>query len=321
MSNSEKNILFAMSVAPFWHCGRTVPKNSVHYLIALIPTIYMAVWYWGMDALGVMALSTLVAILTEELWTKVMHRKSTIDDGTAAIAGLLLSFLMPATAPYWLVIIASFCAISFGKMVFGGYGANPVNAVLVGWAMVFISFPVFMDPNSMLLETDFVDPLMLYKLFGQEYIELGKIPPLFDIMIGKQIGPLGASQSLALFIGGIYLIAIGVIRWEISVLFLCGVFVMGGIFDIVAPDKYANPIFHVFSGATILCAFFLATDCAGAPSRPIGMLLYGFIGGALVVIIRTYGIYIDGAPFAVMLVNLLSPYFDMIKPRPFGVKK
>ncbi len=321
MSNSEKNILFAMSVAPFWHCGRTISKNSLHYLIALSPAIVMAVYYWGIDALGVMALSCLVAILTEEFWTCVMKRKSTIEDGTAAIAGILLAFLMPATAPYWLVIIAAFCAISLGKMVFGGYGANPVNAVLVGWAMVFVSFPVFMDPNSMILNTSFVDPLMLMKFFGPEYLEMGKIPPITEIMLGKQIGPLGASQSLAILIGGLYLIALGVIRWEISILFLCGVFVVGGIFNVIDPTKYATPFFHIFSGATLLCAFFFATDFAGAPSRPLGMIVYGFVGGALVIIIRTKGIYIDGAPFAVMLINLLSPYFDMIKPKPFGVKK
>ncbi len=321
MSNSEKNILFAMSAAPFWHCGKTTFKNSIHYFIALLPAAVMSVWHWGLDSLAVMSLSVAIAILTEEFWTMVMKRKSTIDDGTAFISGLLLSFLMPSTAPYWLVIIGSFCAISFGKMVFGGFGANPVNTVLVGWAMIFISFPVFMDPNSMLLNTELVDPLMFYKLFGVEFIDIGKIPTLYEIMIGQQIGPLGASQSLALAIGGIYLIGLGVIRWEISLSFICGVIFISGIYNILYPDAYASPFFHVFTGSTILCAFFLATEFASAPSRTTAMILYGFAGGTLVVIIRTYGIYIDGAPFAVMLINLLSPYFDMIKPKPFGVKK
>jgi len=320
MSNSEKNILFAMSAAPFWHCGRTITKNSIHYMIALMPAVFMAVWHWGIPALGVMTLSVLVAMLTEEMWTRVMKRHSTIIDGTAAVSGLLLAFLMPATAPYWLVILAAFCAISIGKMAFGGYGTNPVNTVLVGWAMVFISFPIFMDPNSMLLQTNFIDPLVRLKYFGVE--NLSNAPfTTFGLMIGNQIGALGASQILPLCLGGVYLLARGVIRWEISFFFLIGVLLVAGILNAIDPTQYASPFFHLLTGSTVLCAFFLATEYACAPDRIIGMILFGLVGGALVVIIRTYGVYTDGAPFAVMLANLLCPYFDMIKPKPFGVKK
>lgn len=321
MSNSEKNILFAMSVAPFWHCGRTITKNSIHYMVALMPVVFMAIWHWGIPALGVMALSVLAAMLTEELWTRVMERPSTIMDGTAAISGLLLAFLMPATAPYWLVILAAFCAISFGKMVFGGYGANPVNTTLVGWAMVFISFPIFMDANSMLLQTDFIDPLVRLKYFGADSLS-GASFSNFGLMTGHQIGALGASQILPLFVGGIYLLANGIIRWEISLFFILGVLLLGGLLHTIDPIQYASPFFHLLTGSTILCAFFLATEFSCVPDRSIGMILFGLTGGALLVIIRTYGVYTDGAPFAVMLVNLLCPYFDMImKPKPFGAKK
>ncbi len=320
MSNSEKNILFAMSAAPFWHCGRTITKNSMHYMIALMPAVFMAIWHWGIPALGVMSLSILVAMLTEELFTRVMHRTSTIADGTAAVSGLLLAFLMPANAPYWIVILAAFCAISLGKMAFGGYGANPVNTVLVGWAMVFVSFPVFMDPNSMLLQTDFIDPLVRLKYFGAEALQNASFTTS-GLMFGEQIGALGASQILALLVGGLYLLARGVIRWEISLFFLIGVLLVAAILNEVDPSKYASPFFHLMTGSTILCAFFLATEFACAPDRSLGMILFGLTGGALLVIIRTYGVYTDGAPFAVMLANLLCPYFDMIKPKPFGVKK
>lgn len=321
MSNSEKNILFAMSAAPFWHCGRTITKNSIHYMVALMPVVFMAVWHWGIPALGVMALSVLTAMLTEELWTRIMKRPSTIIDGTAAVSGLLLACLMPATAPYWLVVLGAFCAISFGKMVFGGYGANPVNTTLVGWAMVFVSFPIFMDPNSMLLQTDFIDPLVRLKYFGADALASAPFTT-FGLMTGQQIGALGASQVLLLFLGGIYLLARGVIRWEISLFFIIGVLLVAGILNAIDPSKYANPFFHLLTGSTILCAFFLATEFACVPDRPLGMILFGLTGGALVVIIRTYGVYADGAPFAVMLINLLCPYFDMImKPKPFGVEK
>lgn len=319
MSNSEKPILLAMSAAPFWHCGRTISRNSVHYFIALLPACIMAIWYNGIPALGVMALSMLTSIITEEFWTtKVLGRESTLKDGTAAVSGLLLAFLFPATAPFWIVILAAFCAISFGKMAFGGFGANPVSTVLVGWVFVFVSFPITMDPNSMLLTTSFIDPLVRLKYFGVEYAQNFTY---IDLLLGRQINALGAGQVLALIVGGVYLAARGVIRYEIAISFLAGLLLVAGILNIMNPELYINPFFHLVTGSTVLCAFFLATEYSCAPSRPVGMILYGLVGGALVVIIRTLGVYTDGAPFAVLFINLLTPFFDMIRPKPFGAKK
>lgn len=319
MSNMDKKILFSMSAAPFWHCGRTVRGNSIHTVIALALVLIMAFWHWGLPVLGVVALSCLVSMLTEEFWNKVMGRSSTLTDGTAFVSGMLLACLLPATAPYWLVIIGAFCAITFGKMAFGGYGANPVCTVVVGWAMIFVSFPIYMDPNAMLLQTDFIDPLVRLKYFGPANVEASI--HFSELLLGKQIGALGAAQNLGIILGGIYLLARGVIRLEIVVSFVFGVLFLGGILNMVNPEVYANPVYHILTGSTLFCAFFLATEFSGAPDRPLGMILYGLCGGMLVIIIRTYGIYTDGAPFAVMLINLLSPYFDMIQPKPFGVKQ
>lgn len=318
MSNSGKNILFAMSSAPFWHCGRTIAKNSMHYFIALSPAILMALWHYKLQALGVMTLSVMVSMLTEELWTRVMGRPSTLSDGTAVVSGLLLSFLMPATAPFWLVMLASFCAISLGKMIFGGFGANPISTVLVGWVIVFVSFPIFMDPNAMLLQTHFIDPLVRLKFFGAPSVDSIST---FSLLMGNQIGALGASQVLALLIGGLYLICRGVIRWEITLFFIIGILLVGGLLNVIDDTKYVNPFFHLYTGSTILCAFFIATEYACAPDRQIGMMIFGLTAGALMVIIRTFSMYVDGAPFAIMLASLFTPYFDLIKPKPFGVKK
>lgn len=319
MSNLDKNFLFSMSVAPFWHCGRTIQGNSIHTAAALVIVLAMALWHWGISVLGVAGLSALVSMLTEEFWNKVMGRHSTLNDGTAFVTGLLLACLLPANAPFWLVAIGAFCAITFGKMAFGGYGANPVSTVCVGWAMIFVSFPIYMDPNAMLLQTDFIDPLVRLKYFGPDF--LTNSVSVTDLLLGKQIGGLGAVQNLGIILGGIYLIAKGVIRMEIVVFFVIGVLLFGGILNIYNPDLYVNPFYHLLTGSTLFCAFFLATEPASAPDRAIGMRLYGLLGGMLVVVIRTYGIYTDGAPFAVMLINLLSPYFAMIQPKPFGVKE
>lgn len=319
MSNMDKKILFSMSAAPFWHCGRTVHGNSIHTLVALVLVIAMAFWHWGISVFGVVALSMLVSMLTEELWNKIMGRPSTLKDGTAAVSGVLLACLLPANAPFWLVILGAFCAITFGKMAFGGYGANPVSTVCVGWAMIFVSFPIYMDANAMLLQTDFVDPLVRLKYFGPDFM-MSSVT-FTDLLLGRQIGGLGSAQNLAIILGGLYLIAKGIIRLEIVISFIAGILLLGGILNIVDPGQYVNPFYHVLTGSTLLCAFFLATEFSSAPDRVIGMVLYGLVGGMLVVTIRTFGIYTDGAPFAVMLINLLSPYFDMIQPKPFGVKQ
>lgn len=319
MSNLDKNFLFSMSVAPFWHCGRTIQGNSIHTIVALVLVLAMALWHFGISVLGVVGLSALVSMLTEEFWNKVMGRHSTLGDGTAFVSGVLLACLLPANAPFWLVMIGAFCAITFGKMAFGGYGANPVSTVCVGWAMIFISFPIYMDPNAMLLQTDFIDPLVRLKYFGPDFMT--NSVSMTDLLLGNQIGGLGAVQNLGIILGGIYLIAKGVIRMEIVVFFVIGVLLLGGILNIYNPNLYVNPFYHLLTGSTLFCAFFLATEPASAPDRAIGMRLYGLLGGMLVVVIRTYGIYTDGAPFAVMLINLLSPYFAMIQPKPFGVKE
>uniref|UniRef100_UPI0025CD368C RnfABCDGE type electron transport complex subunit D n=1 Tax=uncultured Mailhella sp. TaxID=1981031 RepID=UPI0025CD368C len=137
MSNSNNDILLAISTPPFWHCGRTIRKNSIHTLLALTPAVILSLIQWGMPAARVMALAVVTAIVTEAVCQILMKQKLSQDNGTAAITGLLLAFLLPASAPWWLVIIASVCAMGIGRMAFGGYGANQVNATLVGWALVF----------------------------------------------------------------------------------------------------------------------------------------------------------------------------------------
>ena len=315
MSQSNNDILLAISTPPFWHFGRTIRKNSLHTLAALAPAAILAFVHWGVPALRVMALSVFVAMLTEAVCQILMKQKLSQDNGTAAVTGLVLSFLLPASAPWWLVIIGAAAAIGIGRMAFGGYGANQVSAALVGWALIFVSFPVQMDPSASLLGSAFIDPLFRAKYFGGAAVADF---PLSDLLFGNQLGGLGASQTGVLLLGGMYLVLMGVVRWEIPCAFLAGLFVSASALHIADPALHAGPLLHMFSGSAILAAFFLATEDSCSPHRRLPMLLYGLTGGVLVIIIRTYGIYTDGAPFAVMLINLLAPMFALIRSHPFG---
>lgn len=316
-ANPNESAFLAVSAPPFWHCGRTIKQNNYNILIALIPVVLMAIWHWGIPAARVMAIAITAGIVVEALCQRLMKRDIEVDDFSCVITCLLFSFLLPAASPWWLVIIGATLCIALGKMCFGGLGTNPVNSSLVGWAMLYISWPVLMDPNAAQLNTLLIDPLVRLKYFGLE-----SIPQLsnMDLFLGYQINGLGAGQIAGLLLGGIYLSIRGIIRWEIAISFFVGVLLMASIFNIINPEQYTSPVFHLLTGSTVLCGFFLATESANSPDRPIPMFIYGIIGGIMVIVIRAYGVHTDGAPFAVLIINLLTPIIANIKPKPFGVK-
>ena len=309
-----KNV-FAVSSAPLWHCGRTTQKTMLHTLLALLPAAVMAVYRYGYDAAEVIAWAGLTAVITEAAVHKLMDQAPSCDDFTALVDGVLFAFLLPATLPLWMVVIGSALTVVLGRMVFGGYGGSPVCAPATGWAILAISWPDFMDLNGMLLSWDRVEPLSELKYFGVDAI--ASVTPT-SLLLGENLGALGASQALAILFAGAYLISRGLLRWFIPVSFLAGVLLTGLLYNLIDPHVYASPVFHLLSGSTLTAAFFLMPYPSSSPAWRLPMLLYGFFGGALAIIIRAYGIYPDGVPFAVLLANLCTPLFDLIEPKPFG---
>ncbi|GAB1410448.1 RnfABCDGE type electron transport complex subunit D [Desulfovibrionales bacterium] len=287
----------------------------LHSLLALLPATAMAVYRYGYDALTVIAWAGLAAVITEFLMQKWMHQESTADDFTALFDGVVFAFLLPSTAPFWLVITGSALTIILGRMVFGGFGGSPVCAPAVGWAIMTVSWPEFMDLNAMLLNWDLIEPLSELKHFGVDAI--AGVTPV-SLLLGNNLGMLGASQVGLILLGGLYLLATRQVRWFIPVTFLLGVFLTALLYNILDPNTYASPVFHLLSGGTMMAAFFLMPYPSASPVWKLPMLLYGLFGGALLVIIRTYGVYPDGACFAVLLINLCTPLIDLIQPKPFG---
>ena len=317
MSANTTSLLFAMSAPPYWHCGRTVCKRSLDQLLALTPALVMALINWGLPALRVVALSVVVCVLVEVVCCAVMHRRQTVHDFSAVVTGVLFAFLLPAAAPWWLVVIGAACAMLFGKMLFGGLGDNPVSAPLIGWAILFVSFPLFMDPNVMQLASDYEDPLAVLKYLG---VARAQDISLVDLLLGRQISALGAGQIGGLLVGGVYLLFRGVVRWQIVLGVLAGVVIPFAFVHSLAETATITPTFHLFTGSVILCAFFIATESNIAPTHSLAMILYGLTCGILVFLIRSYGSYTDGAPFAILVASLLTPYFDLVRPKPFGVR-
>lgn len=306
--------LLTVASPPHIHSGRTFRGMTVETILALMPAAAMAIWHFGMPAARVMMLACSVAVLTETLCWKAIGRKSAVNDYTALLIGLFLAFLLPASTPWWLVTTGAAASIILGKMIFGGNGGNPLGAALIGWTTCRISWGAFMDPYTTMLDSSLRAPLHELKHFGLDSV--ADISSL-SMLMGHQLGGLGAAQTGAILLGGLYLLSRRIIRPEIPLAFIGGVALAALIFQLTGNGE-ASALFHILGGGTLFGAFFLATDPAPSPVLPVPMIAYGLMGGILTMIIRKYGIYPDAIPFALLLAQLATPLLERIAPKPFG---
>ena len=242
-----------VSHAPFWHIGNRVTQRSYHTMLAALPAVIAGLVYYGAPVIAVVGLSVSTAMLWELLINKVMKKAPTIGDGNAALIGLLLAMVFPATMPWWAVITGTLIAVVVGKQIFGGIGSNAFNPVALAVAIMMVSWKDLFDFNGMLLDYDFqffaTYPLTSAKAFGTASVESLKYG---DLLMGRQIGALGSTFGLGLIIGGVYLMIRGFIRWEISLAFLAGVYGTAMLFNIADPVRFADPVFHIVTGSTTL---------------------------------------------------------------------
>jgi len=312
-----------ISPAPHVHSGDSVSKNIRSVLIALIPAYLVGLYFFGLGALIVSLTAVLSCVLFEYLIQRFLFKgTTTINDGSAALTGILLAFNLPSNIPFWMVIIGSLVAIGIAKMSFGGLGNNPLNPALVGRVFLLISFPVAMTswPRPIAFNPAYLDaetaatPLAILK--GQ-FVE---IPKTLDLFLGHIGGSLGEVSALALLIGLVYLLVKRIITWHIPISILLTVFVFTGILHLVNPEVYVvTPLFHLLTGGLMLGSIFMATDYATSPMTTRGMLIYGAGIGIITVIIRVFGAYPEGVSFAILIMNAFTPLINtFVKPKRFG---
>ncbi|MEW5909941.1 MAG: RnfABCDGE type electron transport complex subunit D [Thermodesulfobacteriota bacterium] len=310
---------FIVSHAPFFHDGGSIVTRSCHTILAALPAVIFGIIQYGMPAVGVVSLSVSCAMIFEYLLNRVTKRPISIGDGNAALIGLLFAMLLPATSPWWMVVIGIFVAILVGKQIYGGIGGNPFNPALVAIAICMLSWKDIFDFDEALRHYEFgfsaAYPLASLKHFGVSAVEGFS---LGQLLLGRQTGAIGSTFGIGLIAGGIYLIVRGFIRWEISVSYLLGVFITALIFNLASPAKYGGAFFHLFTGYTLITAFFLATDDSSSPVNLIPMILYGLGAGVVTMLIRNIGSFVDGAVFAVLLFNIANPLLDRIRPKALG---
>jgi electron transport complex protein RnfD len=307
--------LFTVSAPPHWHSGRLSRQIFWESILALSPVLVMAVIGYGLPAVRVLALAGAAAVVMEAVCERLQGRELDVDNGHALLTGLVFACLLPAAAPWWLVLVGVGVAIGVGKHVFGGLGTSPVVPALLGYAVCQISWPGLLRYDFVQLDSLFSWPLADLKYYGRAAAEAHGYA---DLLLGRQLGGLGASQAGAALLGGLFLVARGIVPWRIPVFFLAGLAASAFAYQLAYPDLAADPLFHLLAGSTLFAAFFLAPEMACAPVGRTAMAGYGLLAGVLVMIIRAWGVWPEGTSFAILLANLTTPLWDRIRPRAFG---
>ncbi len=321
-----------ISASPHIHSARTSKKVMYDVLYALIPAFLVSIYVFGLSALIVTSVAVVSCILFEYVIQKYLLKTAiTVSDGSALITGILLAFNLPSNLPIWMVIVGSLIAIGVAKLSFGGLGYNIFNPALVGRVFLLVSFPVQMTswPTPVENNLSLVDAvtgettLGIIKeglMYGETMSTLSaKLPSTIDLLLGITSGSVGEMSALALLLGGVFLLARKVITWHIPITVLATMAVMTGIFWLVDPEQYANPLIHVLSGGAILGAFYMATDLVTSPMTKKGMIIFAIGIGAITVVIRLFGAYPEGISFAIIIMNAFVPLINTyFKPRRFG---
>ena len=322
-------------------------SNSVNImmrrvLMALLPGILCFTWLFGWGIVVNILLASLTALVAEAAILALRRRPvTTLLDGSALVTGVLLALALPPLTPWWIPVIGSLFAIVIAKQLYGGLGYNPFNPAMAGYVVLLISFPLeltlwsapgaypgFTDTlvhafTGNLPADQTMDALTMATPMDNIKTRLGLSETLSEIhgspLFGSFAGAGWEWINLWFLLGGLWLLQMTVIQWQIPAGMLAGLALVAFVFYAINPDIYTTPLFQLFSGAAMLGAFFIATDPVSACTTPRGRLYYGLGIGLLTYIIRTWGGYPDGVAFAVLLMNMAAPTIDhYTRPRVFG---
>ena len=301
--------------------------RQVSYALAL--GVGAQVYFFGSSVLIQIFLACITGLITEALFLRLRGSeiKPSIVDGSVILTAILLAISIPSIAPWWIIVLGVSFAVIFGKQIFGGLGNNPFNPAMLGYAFLLISYPVQMTlwPAEYLSLGQAADVIFglpnIDGLTGATSLDHLKTQLTMGISI-QELELNSISQlwiNIGFLLGGIYLLLRRIIFWQIPVSLLLGVVVMSTALFLVDSNQFASSLFHLVNGATMLAAFFIATDPVTASTTNSGRIIYGFLIGILIVIIRVFGGYPDAVAFAVLLLNITVPLIDFYtQPKVFG---
>jgi len=312
---------FIISHAPHIKAPRSVPMAMRLVIIALLPASIAGVVFFGWRALGLILTCVITSVITEFVVNKIMKREQTISDGSAIVTGLLLALTLSPSMPFWAAVLGAIFAIAIGKMLFGGLGCNIFNPALIGRAFLVAAFPVYM--------TSWLPP------FAQQGVETVSsatplavmkfqhvLTPYWNLLLGNVSGCIGETSALFILVPALWLTWRGLIQWRIPISYLGSVVILGGIFWLINPAQYPDPLFHLLAGGLMLGAWFMATDLVTSPLTKKGMWFFGLGAGILVVLIRLFSGLPEGVMYSILIMNAFVPLLNKYtRPRILGHKK
>lgn len=306
-----------MLVSPSPHIHANVSTRSLMHdvIIALTPAIVVSVLFYGWSELLILAVSVASCVLLEWAITKYMLKApSTIGDMSAVVTGLLLAMNLPSTTPWWVVFIGALVSIGVAKMTFGGIGQNPFNPAITGRVFLLISFPTYMtdwtEPQGFIHSSDAVSGATLLGRYAEGGVEAVAGTDYLNTLFLNIGGSAGEISTLALLVGFAYLLVRKVIKPWITLSIFATIAVFSGIFWMVDPSTYTDPLFNLLTGGVVLGACFMATDYVTSPMSNLGGVIYGIGIGLLVMLIRYFGAYPEGMSFAILIMNMVVPLLN-----------
>jgi electron transport complex protein RnfD len=348
---------FRLASSPHQHIRRDTGQVMRLVILALVPGILMQTWFFGWGTIIQIVLAVITAVATEAAILELRKRdfERALKDYSAILAAILLAVSIPPFAPWWVIVIGTFFAISIVKQLYGGLGFNVFNPAMAAYVMLLVSFPVQMTQwlppmNLAQYSHDFMDALYaVFTGFSVEGFSLAQLKtdidgvtmatgldtvktglaqgftfsemidsPIFDSVISG-LGVASSWVTLSYLLGGLYLLKQKIINWHIPVSMIMGLFVCSMIMSLVDSDLYPSSLFHLFNGSIIIGAFFIATDPVSASTTNKGRLIFGAAIGVWVYLIREWGGYPDAVAFAVLIMNMAVPLIDYYtRPRTYG---
>ncbi len=345
---------FFIASSPHAHSRRSTPDLMKWVALCALPGLIAQTYFFGWGTVIQLVMAIAIALSLEAMVMLLRKRPpmSALRDNSALVTAWLLAIAIPPLSPWWIITIGLVFAIVIAKHLYGGIGQNPFNPAMIAYVVLLISFPVQMTSWISPVELQ-ATPIsmadafsLIFTGFNVEGLSLQQIRTGIDgvtmatpldsfktALVAGSTANEALSQpqftafagigwqwvNLAYLVGGIALLKLRVISWHIPVSFLVSLFVFSGLFMLITPDQTASPIIHLFSGATMLGAFFIATDPVSASTTVKGRLIFGAFIGMMVFIIRSWGGFPDGVAFAVLLANMCVPLIDYYtKPRTYG---
>ena len=301
-----------LAISPHIHCGQSTAGIMLDVLIALLPASIAGVIIFGLRSLWVILTCVVACVAFEALFCLITKKPQTVKDLSAAVTGLLLALNLPANIPLWQCVVGSLFAIIVVKSLFGGLGRNVVNPAIAARVFMLVAFTSV---------TQAAFPINVDAVAGAtplaDVIPKPAMPGLLTLATGYYGGAIGETCSFALLVGGIYLLIRRVITWHNPVAFMSTVFVFSLFMEGFDPVKALS---MVLCGGVVIGAIFMATDYTTSPPTPWGKVIFGIGCGLMTCLIRYFGSYPEGVSFAILFMNILTPYISKwTRHKVFGV--